>query len=60
MASRVIVTPCNDTYLTINQEILPRQVGDVTAYFGADRAKVPDNLDETNNYSQEFLYHTRN
>ena len=60
MASRVIVTPCNDTYLTINQEILPRQVGDVTAYFGADHAKVPDNLDETNDYSQEFLYHARN
>ena len=56
MASHVMLTPCNDTYLTINQEILQPQVRDVTTYFAADHAEVPDNLDEASNYPQEFLH----
>ena len=56
IASRVILTPRNDTSLTINQQILQRQVGDVTTYFAADHAEVPDNPDEANNYPQEFLH----
>ena len=56
MASRIILTSCNDTSLTINKEILERQVGDVTTYFAADHAKVPDNPDEANNYPLEFLH----
>ena len=56
IASRVILTPCNDTSLTINQQILQQQVGDVTTYFAADHAEVPDNPDEANNYTQEFLH----
>ena len=50
MASHVILTLRNDTSLTINQEILERQVGDVTKYFAADHVEVPDNPDEANNY----------
>ena len=53
VASRVILTPCNNTSLTIKQQILQRQVGDVTTYFTADHAEVPDNPDD---YPQEFLH----
>ena len=56
VASCVILTPCNNTSLTINQQILQQQVGDVTTYFAADHAEVPDNPDEANNYPQEFLH----
>lgn len=38
MASCVTVTPCNDIYLIINQEILLRQVEDLTACFRADHS----------------------
>ena len=46
MASHVILTLRNDTSLTINQQILQRQVWDVTKHFAADHAEVPDNPDE--------------
>ena len=31
-------------------------MGELTAYFTADDAVVPDNSDEANNYPQEFLH----
>ena len=42
--------------LTINKEILERQVGGVTTYFAADHDEVPHNPDEASNYPQEFLH----
>ena len=56
MASHVILTLRNDTSLTINQQILQRQVWDVTKHFAADHAEVPDNPDEASNYPQEFVH----
>ena len=56
MGSRVILTPRNDTSLTLNKQVLQRQVGDVTTYFAANHAEVPDNPDEAKNYPQKFLH----
>ena len=56
IAPRVILTASNDTSLTINQQILQRQLGDVTTNFAADHSEVPNNPDEANNYPQEFLH----
>ena len=56
IAPRVILTASNDTSLNINQQILQRQLGDVTTNFAADHSEVPNNPDEANNYPQEFLH----
>lgn len=56
MVSRVILTDDIYTSLTIKQQILQRQVGDVRTYFAADHATVQDYPDEVNNYLREFLH----
>ena len=56
MVSRVILTDDIYTSLTINQQILQRQVGHVRTYFAADHATVQDYPDEVNNYLREFLH----
>ena len=58
MGSRVILTLRNDTSLTINKQVLQRQVGDVTKYLAADYAEVPDNPDEAKNISAGISAYT--